>query len=259
MEAEAEMICPKIHRFALMIYDCIGSEFNIKGAMQCPNCRVTENGEWRFATGGSDSNIDYTDEDEPYPVPDMNPPATDWYPFNGFSEAPPRPGGGIIVRTANEISEDVLNIFGGASNPLVYPWNVPQGYQMPASSMNVIQHHHQSWTRQVAAPFPSMGYNIPAADQPFNSPPIFEFSGTFSYRAPSPGSSAPAAIHNPWSTPAGAWGSVGTSSGLPYPGSNGPPLTRPRIPSQQLQSNSPSPAVLASMLRRRRNSDNQGL
>ncbi|XP_059630436.1 uncharacterized protein LOC132273498 [Cornus florida] len=100
--------------------------------------------------------------------------------------------------------------------------------------------------------------NITAINQSFNSPPILEFSGTFSYRSPTPLSSAPPAISNHWSAPAGAWGFTGTSSGLPYPGSNvGPPLTWPRIPSRPFQSNSPSPAVLASMSRRRRNPGNR--
>ena len=31
--------------------DCIGSAFNAKGSMQCPNCRHTENGQWLYANG----------------------------------------------------------------------------------------------------------------------------------------------------------------------------------------------------------------
>ncbi|KAH7678701.1 Zinc finger RING/FYVE/PHD-type protein [Dioscorea alata] len=36
------------HEFHL---DCIGSAFNVKGAMQCPNCRKVEKGNWLFANG----------------------------------------------------------------------------------------------------------------------------------------------------------------------------------------------------------------
>lgn len=36
------------HEFHL---DCIGSAFNIKGAMQCPNCRKIERGQWLYASG----------------------------------------------------------------------------------------------------------------------------------------------------------------------------------------------------------------
>ncbi|XP_008800817.2 E3 ubiquitin-protein ligase RFI2-like isoform X1 [Phoenix dactylifera] len=35
------------HQFHL---DCIGSAFNAKGVMQCPNCRKVENGNWLFAS-----------------------------------------------------------------------------------------------------------------------------------------------------------------------------------------------------------------
>uniref|UniRef100_A0A0E0QLT9 RING-type domain-containing protein n=1 Tax=Oryza rufipogon TaxID=4529 RepID=A0A0E0QLT9_ORYRU len=36
------------HEFHL---DCIGSAFNAKGAMQCPNCRKIEKGRWLYASG----------------------------------------------------------------------------------------------------------------------------------------------------------------------------------------------------------------
>ncbi|XVE77627.1 hypothetical protein DITRI_Ditri13aG0078200 [Diplodiscus trichospermus] len=36
------------HEFHL---DCIGSAFNMKGAMQCPNCRKVEKGQWLYANG----------------------------------------------------------------------------------------------------------------------------------------------------------------------------------------------------------------
>lgn len=35
--------------------DCIGSAFNMKGAMQCPNCRKVENGQWLYANGSTRS------------------------------------------------------------------------------------------------------------------------------------------------------------------------------------------------------------
>ncbi|KAJ7526195.1 hypothetical protein O6H91_17G086900 [Diphasiastrum complanatum] len=36
------------HLFRL---DCIGSTFNEKGSMQCPNCRCIEEGQWLYANG----------------------------------------------------------------------------------------------------------------------------------------------------------------------------------------------------------------
>lgn len=37
--------------FLSLSSDCIGSAFNIKGAMQCPNCRKIEKGQWLYANG----------------------------------------------------------------------------------------------------------------------------------------------------------------------------------------------------------------
>lgn len=37
--------------YSLYCSDCIGSAFNIKGAMQCPNCRKIEKGQWLYANG----------------------------------------------------------------------------------------------------------------------------------------------------------------------------------------------------------------
>lgn len=40
-----------------MLYgtDCIGSAFNMKGMMQCPNCRGIEKGRWLYASGSTNS------------------------------------------------------------------------------------------------------------------------------------------------------------------------------------------------------------
>ncbi|CAE5982897.1 unnamed protein product [Arabidopsis arenosa] len=47
--------------------DCIGSAYNAKGFMECPNCRNIEPGEWRFANGthfNADNMIANGDEQE---------------------------------------------------------------------------------------------------------------------------------------------------------------------------------------------------
>ncbi|XP_026449483.1 E3 ubiquitin-protein ligase RFI2-like [Papaver somniferum] len=44
--SRAKLYCG--HEFHL---DCIGSAFNSKGVMQCPNCRKIEKGQWLFANG----------------------------------------------------------------------------------------------------------------------------------------------------------------------------------------------------------------
>lgn len=52
--------------------DCIGSAFNMKGSMQCPNCRTVEKGHWLYANDVAhsvpdESVNDWTPElEEPY-------------------------------------------------------------------------------------------------------------------------------------------------------------------------------------------------
>ncbi|KAJ4824305.1 hypothetical protein Tsubulata_029366 [Turnera subulata] len=48
------------HEFHL---DCIGSAFNMKGAMQCPNCRKIEKGQWLYANGSARSSHELGMED----------------------------------------------------------------------------------------------------------------------------------------------------------------------------------------------------
>ena len=43
--------------------DCIGSAFNMKGAMQCPNCRKVEKGQWLYANGSTRSLPELSMED----------------------------------------------------------------------------------------------------------------------------------------------------------------------------------------------------
>ncbi|KAH7277241.1 hypothetical protein KP509_39G041800 [Ceratopteris richardii] len=76
--AIAKLTCG--HRFHL---DCIGSSFNAKGRMQCPNCRHVEVGRWLYANGGcvhEDPVDDFTFEEEveAYGAPNVFPPG--WCP-----------------------------------------------------------------------------------------------------------------------------------------------------------------------------------
>ncbi|KAB2017230.1 hypothetical protein ERO13_D08G138700v2 [Gossypium hirsutum] len=56
--SRAKLLCG--HQFHL---DCIGSAFNMKGAMQCPNCRQVEKGQWLYANGSNRSLPELTMED----------------------------------------------------------------------------------------------------------------------------------------------------------------------------------------------------
>ncbi|KAG5514226.1 hypothetical protein RHGRI_035583 [Rhododendron griersonianum] len=75
------------HQFHL---DCIGSAFNVKGAMQCPNCRKVERGQWLFASGSTNSfpefvMDDWTPDDYALNYTEM-PLGVHWCPFSGLAQ-----------------------------------------------------------------------------------------------------------------------------------------------------------------------------
>ncbi|KAL4340142.1 hypothetical protein GQ457_08G021580 [Hibiscus cannabinus] len=76
------------HQFHL---DCIGSAFNMKGAMQCPNCRKVEKGQWLYANGSTRSLPELTMEEwsveEEYydPVYSEMQFRAQWCPFGEFT------------------------------------------------------------------------------------------------------------------------------------------------------------------------------
>ncbi|ERN06435.1 uncharacterized protein LOC18434631 [Amborella trichopoda] len=70
------------HQFHL---DCIGSAFNAKGAMQCPNCRKVERGRWLNANGYRslpELNIEDWVHEDLYDLPF----GLQWCPFRGFTQ-----------------------------------------------------------------------------------------------------------------------------------------------------------------------------
>ncbi|KAK9673141.1 hypothetical protein RND81_12G149200 [Saponaria officinalis] len=87
------------HEFHL---DCIGSAFNSKGAMQCPNCRKIEKGQWNYSTGCR-SLTEFID-DLPHDEDDLYLNYSEmfgvqWCPLPGFSR-PPTFEDGEFARTA---------------------------------------------------------------------------------------------------------------------------------------------------------------
>ncbi|ONK56049.1 uncharacterized protein A4U43_C10F3610 [Asparagus officinalis] len=75
------------HRFHL---DCIGSAFNAKGAMQCPNCRKVEKGRWLYANGhrsSSDFDLDAWVTEDFYDLSYSELPfGFQWCPFRGITQ-----------------------------------------------------------------------------------------------------------------------------------------------------------------------------
>lgn len=74
------------HEFHL---DCIGSAFNAKGAMQCPNCRKIEKGRWLYANGlcpSTDFDLDGWITENIYDLSYSEMPfGFHWCPFRGFT------------------------------------------------------------------------------------------------------------------------------------------------------------------------------
>ncbi|GAB2277445.1 hypothetical protein Dimus_012151 [Dionaea muscipula] len=77
------------HQFHL---DCIGSAFNVKGVMQCPNCRKIEKGQWLYATGRSFPEIsleDWVHDEDLYDLSYSEMAfGVQWCPFTAFSRLP---------------------------------------------------------------------------------------------------------------------------------------------------------------------------
>ncbi|KAL9235018.1 hypothetical protein vseg_009819 [Gypsophila vaccaria] len=76
------------HEFHL---DCIGSAFNSKGAMQCPNCRKIEKGQWNYSTGCrslTEFIEDSPRDEDSYDLSFAEMFGVQWCPIPGFSRAP---------------------------------------------------------------------------------------------------------------------------------------------------------------------------
>lgn len=78
------------HEFHL---DCIGSAFNVKGLMQCPNCRKVEKGQWLFANGARscpEFSLEEWAQDEDLYDPSYAeiPLGLQWCPFSGLNRLP---------------------------------------------------------------------------------------------------------------------------------------------------------------------------
>lgn len=91
------------HKFHL---DCIGSAFNTKGTMQCPNCRKVESGRWLFADGSAHAFSetgarDWMPNEGPHDLSYSRMPfGFQWCPFSGFT-----------VHSSIEEAEPSLNTF----------------------------------------------------------------------------------------------------------------------------------------------------
>lgn len=133
------------HQFHL---DCIGSAFNAKGAMQCPNCRNIENGQWLYANGCNPYEDiileNFTNNEDLYDVNHTEMPfGFRWHPYQGsLSQLPVSleeiepPAGTYSDMTGNALYGEHSN---GSTGSHLYPYRAI--------------HDHRNW--HTTATFPT--------------------------------------------------------------------------------------------------------
>ncbi|XP_074358201.1 E3 ubiquitin-protein ligase RFI2-like isoform X1 [Apium graveolens] len=243
----------KLHCSHVFHLDCIGSAFNVKGAMQCPNCRKIEKGQWLYSTGSrpyAEFNMDDWAHDED--LYDLNHSemsfGVHWCPFSGLTRLPSSFDEGELSPVAYHdllgqhavIAEHTPVSTGSHHCPYVayfgpFPSSNSSGSvsdgaafsshwtsrsassEIPTSyafpSMDV---HHHSW-EQHASLFPTASSRIPAPDQP-SLPSITERVARNNFDNPRSGSFGyPFAVVHGSNARAGS--SIAASTFPPYPGS----------------------------------------
>ncbi|KAG5567726.1 hypothetical protein RHGRI_003051 [Rhododendron griersonianum] len=196
--ATAKLQCG--HEFHL---DCIGSAFNSKGAMQCPNCRKVEKGRWLYATGSTFSFPEFSiedwtaDEDLHELSYSEMPSRVHWCPFSGvvrvhssFEEVEPPPTRNYNLHrhhsvfsdqqtAASPVAHSYVAYFGPIPPPTTsntsenvedpnfnHPWNGLSGHNeiFPAHTFPVIGIRHQNRGHH-SHPFSANSGHVNSADQ----------------------------------------------------------------------------------------------
>ncbi|XP_054801864.1 E3 ubiquitin-protein ligase RFI2-like [Prosopis cineraria] len=192
------------HQFHL---DCIGSAFNIKGAMQCPNCRKIEKGQWLYANGSRSfpelSMDDWAHDEDLYDLSysEMSL-GFHWCPFGSLARLPPSFEEGEFSSSAyhdiggqhaifaehtasashpcpfiayigpiHPSSSNSAGTVSDASSSFTNPWNGPSlPNDMPASyTFPAVDLHYHSWEHH-SSPFSTASSGPGTADQPSISP-----------------------------------------------------------------------------------------
>ncbi|XP_028770900.1 E3 ubiquitin-protein ligase RFI2 [Neltuma alba] len=263
------------HQFHL---DCIGSAFNIKGAMQCPNCRKIEKGQWLYANGSQSypelSMDDWAHDEDLYDLSysEMSF-GVHWCPFGSLARLPPSFEEGEFSSTAyhdivgqhaifaehtasanhhcpyiayigpiHPSSSNSAGTVSEASN-FTNPWNGPSlPNDMPASyTFPAVDLHYHSWEHH-SGPFSTASSRLAAADQPSISPA--------SQRPARGGLDVPrsGSFMHPFlvghSAAARAGSSAASSMIPPYPGSNARARDRVQALQAYYQQHQPTNSVM---------------
>ncbi|XP_057960692.1 E3 ubiquitin-protein ligase RFI2 isoform X1 [Malania oleifera] len=272
------------HQFHL---DCIGSAFNIKGTMQCPNCRKIERGRWLYANScrpfSEFSLDDWAHDEDLYDLSysEMSF-GVHWCPFSGLTRLPPSFDEGEFSSTAYHDLLGQHAVFAehtavsSATHPCPYiayfgpihpsssnssgsvpdgsnfnnHWNGPSvPSDMPASyAFPTMDLHYHNWEHHSSPFSTTSGGRIGGADQP-SIPSVTRLA-----RANSDVPRSGTFVH-PFlvghSSGARAGSSVAASVIPPYPGSNA--RARDRVQAlqayyQQQQQPSNTPAMRAPII-----------
>ncbi|XVE63068.1 hypothetical protein DITRI_Ditri06bG0170100 [Diplodiscus trichospermus] len=266
------------HQFHL---DCIGSAFNVKGSMQCPNCRKIEKGQWLYANGGRsypEFNVDdWTHDEDLYDLSysEMSF-GVHWCPFGSLARLPSsfEEGGDFSSTNYHELlGQHPIFAEHSASSahpcpyvayfgPTIHPsssnssasvsdsssfnshWSGPSvPSEIPTSyAFPAVDLHYHNWEHH-SPPFSTSISRMGSSDQPSN-PPVSQRSTRSSSDMPRSGS-----FMHPFfvghSSGARAGSSVASSLIPPYPGSNA--RARDRVQALQAyyqqQHPSTSPAI----------------
>ncbi|KAG2694751.1 hypothetical protein I3843_08G157000 [Carya illinoinensis] len=250
------------HQFHL---DCIGSAFNTKGAMQCPNCRKIEKGQWLYANGSRSfpefSMDDWTHDEDLYDLSysEMSF-GVHWCPFGSLTRLPSSFEEGEFSSSAYHDLLGQHAIFAehttvsSATHPCPYiayfgpihpSSSNSNGTVTEASNLNnlwgpsipseiqtsyafpAMDLPYHSWDHH-SSPFPSTNNRIAASDQP-SILPVTQRSARTSSDMQRPGFMHPFLVGH---SSAGRPGSSVASSMIPpYPGSNA--RTRDRVQALQ--------------------------
>ncbi|GAV79002.1 zf-RING_2 domain-containing protein [Cephalotus follicularis] len=265
------------HQFHL---DCIGSAFNTKGAMQCPNCRKIEKGQWLYANGCRSfpefSMDDWTHDEDLYDLSYSELSfGVHWCPFGSLARLPSSFDEGEFSSTAYHDLLGQHAIFAehtavsSATHPCPYiayfgpihpsssnsggsvsdssnfnnPWNGPSiRSDIPTSyAFPAMDLHYHNWEHH-SSPLSTSSSRIGGADQP-SIPSVTPRSARSGSDVPRSGSFMHPFLVGHSST-ARAGSSVASSMIPPYPGSNA--RARDRVQAlqayyqQQQPSNSPA-------------------
>ncbi|GMY21750.1 E3 ubiquitin-protein ligase RFI2 [Fagus crenata] len=284
------------HQFHL---DCIGSAFNIKGAMQCPNCRKIEKGQWLYANGCRTfpelSMDDWNHDEDLYDLGAYSEMSfgVHWCPFGSLTRLPSSFEEGEFSSSAYHDLLGQHAIFAehtavsSATHPCPYiayfgpihpsssnsngnvseasnlnnHWGPSVPSEMPTSyAFPAMDLHYHSWEHH-SPPFPTTSTRIATADQPSVLPGTQRSARTGSDIARSGSYVHPFLVgHSSVGRPGS---SVASSMIPPYPGSNA--RARDRVQAlqayyqQQQPSNSTSMRTPPIISGTRRSSNHRGM